>query len=124
MLKKKIAAALAAVMAVTAVMATSAMAGSINFGFSFANGQTSSGYAMKSGTVGYANVNVQTATAVVYYQVYRQSISSPVTARVSISNGESRNISYNAGQAIQYNNYQLRGSGGGGSTIVGGVFTP
>lgn len=124
MLKKKIAAALAAVMAVTAVMATSAMAGSINFGFSFANGVTSTGYVMKSGTVGYANVNVQTATAPVYYQVYRQSISSPVTDRVLIYSGQSRNISYNAGHAIQFNNYQLRGSGAGGSTMVGGVFTP
>lgn len=124
MLKKKIAAALAAVMAVTAVMATSAMAGPRDFGFNFAYGPTSTGYVMKSGTVGYANVNIQSATDVIYYQVYRQSISSAVTARVSIRNRESKNLSYYAGHAIQFNNYELRGSGGGSSTSVAGVFTP
>ncbi|WP_270739396.1 hypothetical protein [Massilioclostridium coli] len=124
MLKKKIAAALAAVMAVTAVMATSAMAGPTNFGFSFANGVTSTGYVMKSGTVGYANVNIQTATAPVYYQVYRQSIDPPVTDRVLIYNGQSRNLSYYSGHAYQFTNYKLQGSGAGGSTMVGGVFTP
>ena len=124
MLKKKIAAALAAAMAVTAVMATSAMAGPTNFGFSFATGETSTGYVVKSASTSYANVNIQTATAVIYYQVYRKTIDPPVTGRVSIASGQSRNLSYNAGQAIQYGYYQLRGSGGGGSTMVGGVFTP
>ena len=79
---------------------------------------------MKSGTVGYANVNIQSATDTIYYQVYRQSISSPVTARTAIASGRSVNLSYNAGHAIQFNNYELRGSGGGSSTSVVGVFTP
>ena len=123
MLKKKIAAALAAVMAVTAVMATSAMAGRMQFGFSFSDGRTTTGREMKSAPTYYATIEVSSSTENIYYQVLNDA-GTGVTSRIMVPSGAASSPSYNSGMGLQYNYYRLQGSGGASHTLAAGYFTP
>ena len=120
MLKKKIAAALAAAMLVGAVMTTGAMAETVQFGIAL------SGYsdqrAMKSAPNTAAKVSVgQNTTG--GYVTYRMAFTSGSFASggVGLQNIGNVNIGYNSGMGQQYTYYKVYGSGSG---MVAGSFTP
>lgn len=120
MLKKKIAAALAAAMLVGAVMTTGAMAETVQFGIAL------SGYsdqtAMKSAPNVDAKVVVTNNTTGGYIN-YRMAFTSGSFASGSRQLGKTGTIwlAYNSGMGQQYTRYKVYGSGSG---MVAGTFTP
>lgn len=120
MLKKKIAAALAAAMLVGAVMTTGAMAETVQFGIAL------SGYsdqrAMKSAPNTPAAVDVGGNTTGGYVN-YRMAFTSGsfASGSVQLHNVGSIRIGYNSGMGQQYTYYKVYGSGSG---MVNGAFTP
>ena len=122
MLKKKIAAALAAVMLVGSVMTTGAMAETVQFGIAVPGYSDKS--AMKSAPNVAANVSIERNTTGGYVD-YRMAFGhgSFASGTVSLRNTGNIYINYNSGMGQQYTRYYVNGNGASGC-LVSGTFTP
>ena len=128
MLKKKIAAALAAAMAVTAITATSAMAGNTtNFSFSIASpGMGMMGYQDSSIgaklTVGDAIVQINSfsGSSILYYET---SAGAQATTTRNYAGTGRIGLQYLSGYGGNFTDYRLRG-GTTGAATASGYFIP